>query len=304
MIKAKSLSLKTRRSISGYLFISPFIIGFVFLMLMPFVLFIFMGLSEQHVGSEGGIIFNLVGFKNYYEALFVETDFIQQVLASLADLLITFPSILLYSFFIAIILNQKFKGRAISRAVFFLPVLVASGAAAMGQGDALMNTAISAISGNTDSVKDSLNLTSTLMDLLGTSLDSSLFDIIETLVEKIYTIAMSSGVQILIFLAGLQTISPSLYEASSIEGATAWENFWKITLPMISPLILVNAVYTIVDVMGNPNNQIVNKLYDMSMREYKYGLSSAMGTIYFGIIIAVLGIVIFLISKGVFYEDR
>ncbi len=115
---------------------------------------------------------------------------------------------------------------------------------------------------------------------------------------------MNSGVQILIFLAGLQSISPSLYEASSVEGCTAWENFWKITFPMISPLILVNSIYTIIDVLGNTDNTIVNSLYRLSILESKYGLSSAMGLVYFVVIFAILGVAMFLISKIVFYEDR
>lgn len=303
MKKSKgSSTLKIRRAISGYVFISPFVIGFIFLMLMPFILYIFMGFSEQTVG-DGGINFKLAGFDNYYQAIFEETDFITNVFSSIGDLLITFPAILLYSFFIAIILNQKFPGRGFARAIFFLPVLIASGSAAV-QNDALMNSAVSAVLGTAEDSTDTLNLTAVLMDMLGSSLDSSFFSVIETLVNKIYTIAMSSGVQILIFLAALQSISPSLYEASSIEGATGWENFWKITLPMLSPMILVNSVYTIVDIMGSASNSVVNKLYSLAMNEFEYGLSSAMGTIYFGLTIIILGIVVFVMSKMVYYENR
>ncbi len=296
-------TMKIRRAVSGYVFISPFIIGFIFLMLMPFILYIFMGFSEQTVGN-GGIEFKLIGFDNYYKALFEETDFITNVFSSIGDLLITFPAILLYSLFIAIILNQKFRGRGLARAIFFLPVLIASGAAAAGQDDALMNSAVSAVLGTSTDGEGTLNLTAVLMDMLGSSLDPSFFSVIETLVNKIYDIVMSSGVQILIFLAALQSISPSLYEASAIEGATGWENFWKITLPMISPMILVNSVYTIIDVMGSSSNSVVNSLYSLAMGEFEYGLSSAMGTIYFGITIAILGIVVFVMSKTVYYENR
>jgi len=303
MKKSKGISaLEIRRAISGYVFISPFVIGFIFLMLMPFILYIFMGFSEQTVG-DGGINFKLAGLDNYYQVIFEETDFITNVFSSIGDLLITFPAILFYSFFIAIILNQKFHGRGFARAVFFLPVLIASGSAAV-QNDALMNSAVSAVLGTAEESADTLNLTAVLMDMLGSSLDSSFFSVIETLVNKIYTIAMSSGVQILIFLAALQSISPSLYEASSIEGATGWENFWKITLPMLSPMILVNSVYTIVDIMGSASNSVVNKLYSLAMNEFEYGLSSAMGTIYFGLTIMILGIVVFVMSKMVYYENR
>ena len=131
-----------------------------------------------------------------------------------------------------------------------------------------------------------------------------MFSFVSNLVGKIYTITMSSGVQILIFLAGLQGISPSLYEASSIEGATSWENFWKITLPMISPVVLVNSVYTIVDQLGGASNAVIMDMYDTALKQNQFGFSSAMGLIYFSLIFIVVGFVIFIMSKFVYYEDR
>mgnify|MGYP002411047827 CR=1 FL=1 len=301
----KRMTLSGKRSAAGLLFISPFLIGFIFLIASPLILYIVMSFTDKTINdSATGIIFTPVGFKNYYEALFVQIGFLEDVLSSLGSLLVCLPSIILYSFFIAVILNQKFKGRTFARAVFFLPVLIASGAAAIGQGDALVSSAMSAISGAAGEDRSGINLTMTVMDFLGTSLDPAFFRIINTLTQKIYEIVMSSGVQILIFLAGLQTISGQLYEAADIEGATAWEKFWKITLPMVSPLILVNCVYTIIDSMGNANNKLVAQLYSLSLEKFKYGLSSAMGTMYFGVIFLVLGILIFFISKGVFYENR
>lgn len=302
--KNRKKTLQANRSITGLLFISPFLIGFIFLIASPLILYFVMSVTEKTISDTGtGISFSWIGLANYREALFVKVGFFKNILESLGGMMITFPSIILYSFFIAVLLNQKFKGRSIARSIFFLPVLIASGSAAIGQSDALVSTALSAISG-TGNAGANVNLTKTLMDILGTSLSPSFFAVVTILVNKIYQIVMSSGVQILIFLAGLQTISPALYEAANMEGATAWEKFWKITLPMISPLILVNSVYTVIDVLGSSDNPIVAELYSLSMDQFKYGLSSAMGTVYFSVIFAVLGIVIFCISKGVFYEDK
>ena len=298
-------SLRAKESTAGVLFSLPFIFGFVFFFLSPITLYVVMAFSSLSLNDAGDMVFKFIGLENFNEAFFVQKDYLKNIFESLGELLVTFPSILLYSLFVAIILNQKFKGRTIARAIFFLPVIIASGVAAIGQSDALTSTAINAISGVSGATNgDTLNLTESVMGIIGATFDSSFFTIIGAIINKIYFITMNSGVQILIFLAGLQSISPSLYEASSVEGCTAWENFWKITFPMISPLILVNSIYTIIDVLGNTDNTIVNSLYRLSILESKYGLSSAMGFVYFVVIFAILGVAMFLISKIVFYEDR
>lgn len=302
--RRRGLSLSAKRSLHGYLFILPFLLGFIFLILSPLLLYVVMGFNKISAGSSG-ITLNYVGWKNFSDVLFSETDFFQDTATSIGNLFLTGTCIVIFSFFISTILNQKFKGRGVARAIFFLPVVVASGSAALSQNDALSNSAISAITGMTAQAGNvsQLNLVDILMNLLGSS-GSSVIQLVVTLITEFYIIVMSSGVQILIFLAGLQTISPSLYEAAYMDGATAWESFWKITLPMISPLILVNSVYTIVDFMSSPNNNIINKMYQYSIEGSKFGLSSAMGTIYFGIVFLILGIVFLVMSRFIVYEDR
>lgn len=300
----KPLKSATWDAIAGVSFSAPFIIGFLLFFVSPMIMYVVMAFSKLILNDAGNMAFLPVGWANYYEALFVRENYLKEVFSSLGDLMIMFPSVLLFSLFIAMLLNQNFRGRTLTRAIFFLPVLIASGVAAVGQMDALTTTAVSAISGVSSDTGSTLNLTKTLMQMVGASMDAGFFKIVETLITKVYNITMASGVQILIFLAGLQTISPSLYEASSIEGATAWEKFWKITLPMISPIILVNAVYTVVDILGSASNTVVNDLYELSMGDSNFGLSAAMGTIYFGIMFAIVGLVIFIISRMVFYEEN
>ena len=139
--------------------------------------------------------------------------------------------------------------------------------------------------------------------LLETRLHPRFVGYIIDAVDRLYEIVKASGVQILIFLAGLQTISPSLYEASTMEGATGWENFWKITFPMISPLILVNTVYTVIYSFTNPNNPVMEIIKNTAFAESRFGFSSAIAWVYFLVILGILGILIGVISRWVFYHD-
>jgi len=120
-------------------------------------------------------------------------------------------------------------------------------------------------------------------------------------VDRIYQIISESGVQILIFLAGIQTISPQLYEASKIEGATGYEAFWKITFPMVSPLILVNVVYTIIDSFSR--NAMTDLIISTGFDNFDFGLSSAMAWIYFAVVMLILLITTYFVSKRVFYQE-
>ena len=136
-----------------------------------------------------------------------------------------------------------------------------------------------------------------------TNLPLTIVSYLSEAVLGIYDIVIASGVQILIFLAGLQGISPSLYEASNMEGATGWENFWKITFPMISPLILVNAIYTIIDSFTSANNELMTEIKTTIFSQLKYGYGSAMAWIYFLLIAVIILVVGGLIARKVFYTD-
>lgn len=299
------LSLSTKRSLYGYAFIAPFLIGFIFLILSPLILYGVMGFSKVSAG-DGGMELSYVGTKNFEDILFRQTDFFPNIAASLSDLLLTGTCVIIFSFFMAVLLNQKFHGRAFVRAIFFLPVVIASGACALSQSDALSTSALSVLADVGTAMgeeADGFTLYGFLIQMLQVSVDEGFSDLIVAIIDRFYTVVMMSGVQILIFLAGLQGISPSLYEASRIDGATGWESFWKITFPMIGPLILVNSVYTVVDYMSGSTNLVINQMYKLSSEGSKYGLSSAMGLIYFGLVYLLLGVVFAIASRLVHYED-
>ena len=208
---------------------------------------------------------------------------------------------MIFSFFVALILNQKFKGRALVRAIFFLPVILSSGVILGIETDnALLSSVQSAIQDNTNGT----SVTAAIQNILTVNgVGTKAFEKVFELVDGIYDVAISSGIQIIIFLSGLQTISSSMYEAAKIEGCTTWECLWKITFPMVSSLLLVNWIYTIVDFCMRTDNQVMEKISDQMIVQINYGFASAMSWIYFIIVIAIIGVTSLIISKGVYYYD-
>ena len=145
-----------------------------------------------------------------------------------------------------------------------------------------------------------INISQALQDLLSVSgVGNQVFEVVFTMIDSIYDIVMASGIQIIVFLSGLQSISPSLYEAANVEGCSAWESFWKITFPMVSPLLLVNCIYTIIDFFMKNDNRVMELIYQVTYQDFKFGISAAMSWMYFGIALAFIGISSFIITKAV-----
>ena len=302
--KRKGLTMANKNAISGYLFISPFIIGFLAFLARP--LWQSFRMVFSYVNLDGGqFTLDHTGLDNLRRALTIDPDFTRNVVESLMQMAVMVPAILVFSLFIAILLNRKFVGRGFVRAVFFLPVILASGV--------LVNIATnnSLLYMMSEQIQEQnamrANITGMLEELLvtatGAAVVGDFMGILFVMINQIHQIAMSSGIQILIFLAGLQTISPSIYEASGIEGATSWESFWKITFPMISPMILVVVVYSVIDFLVRTDNVVMEEVTDQIMRLMQYGFGSAMAWFYFLVIAIILGIVGFIISRLVYYYD-
>jgi ABC-type sugar transport system permease subunit len=298
------LSLLGREAIAGLAFALPFLIGFFGLFLPMIVKSVSYSFSNMTVESTGYVLTRAAknGFEHYIRALTIDPDFNRMLLQAIIDMFTKVPLVLIFSFFMANLLNQKFHGRAVARSILFLPVILTSGVVlGLESSDLLVTTLSPAEMSGTD-FSTIINVSGFLLKY--TDLPDSAITFLASAVNGIYSIIIASGVQILIFLAGLQSISPSLYEASSMEGATAWENFWKITFPMISPLILVNSVYTIIDSFTSETNEIMKDIKNTIFGEVKYGLGSAMAWIYFICIGVILLIVGSIISKHVFYNDE
>lgn len=301
MKKQKKLAgLQKRKAISGYLFIMPFILGFLVFMVKPLFQSLYMSFCNVDV-SAGGFKNNFVGLENYLRAFTVDPEFNQMLVEEIGRMCINALAIMVFSFFVALILNQKFKGRALVRAIFFLPVILSSGVILGVEYD---NALLSSVQEMIEETGTGTSITGAIEEILiTTGIGSSAFEVVFEIVDGIYDIAIASGIQIIIFLSGLQTISESMYEAAAIEGCTKWESLWKITFPMISSLFLVNWIYTIIDFCMRSDNKIMEKISDEMIAQINYGFSSALAWVYFLIVMVIIGISSLIISKGVYYYD-
>ncbi len=308
--KKKIASLDKRKARGGWIFVLPFVIGFVLIYLPILIdsLRISFSYMEGAQGDEGRKLVS-VGWANYGDALFgkavsSEGSFIQALLSGLSDMIFDIPMILIFSLFMAVLLNQKMAGRAVFRAIFFVPVILATGifeSAVMSTQDMLGGSA-GLDDGTGRATDDSLSMVVENM-MSNMAVGQGLVDYVVQVVSNITEIINRSGVQMLIFLAGLQSISPAIYESVQIDGATAWETFWKITLPMISPMILVNGIYTVIDSFTREEN-VVMKFIDGMLTNHGEGIVTAMSWLYFIVVVLIIAIVAGIMSAFVFYQRR
>ena len=296
----KKKTLAQKNAIAGYLFILPFIIGFIAFLGYPLIESIQMSLSEVTVGN-GGFSMRFIGINNFKKAFTVDPEFNRFLTESISSMLYKVPATLVFSFFVALLLNQEFKGRGFVRAIFFLPVILSSGVIV---GLEYNNTLLQ---GMEDVVKESggnSSITATLQIILETGgMCSKFFGYVFDILDSVYDIGIAAGIQIIIFLSGLQTISTSMYEAAKIEGCTAWESFWKITFPMVSSLILVNIVYSIIDFLIRTDNEVMEKINKTMSMQMDYGFSSAMAWSYFLCVMGIIAVVSLILSKKVYYYE-
>ena len=293
------MGYEKRKSMYGYGFIALWFVGALVFFMVPLVQsFLY---SFQDIRPDtGGMVGGWVGLEKYNYALNVEPNYRQYLVTVLQATLWKTPLILVFSLFVAVILNQKFKGRTFARAVFFLPVIIATGPVFNIINGNMAST------GNSDasqfSTMFSTDLLGELMEFLGIyGISDSVQSTIETISDNIFGIVWNAGIQILMFLSALQNIPVSAKEAAQIEGATAWEYFWKITLPNVSPMILTCFIFTIIDSFTDPNNVVMGRISDLQM-DWKYGEASAMAWIYFSIVLVAIGIVTLILNKFIYYE--
>ena len=295
----KKGKLMTKQDNAGWIFITPFLFGFVFIYLRVFIDSIIYSFSNIVQGDEGFILEN-VGWKNYEYVLFSSTDFVQELVNSVLPLIPNVLMIVIFSLFIAVLLNQKMKFRGLYRVIFFMPVILSVGIIAEAE---MSNRIISGMweTGGIDTGAAGgsglINALDVQQYLSYVNISPEFTDYITSAVDNIYGIINSSGVQILIFLAGLQSISPSVYEAAYVEGASGWEVFWKITFPMISPIMYLNIIYTIIDGFTNGNNGLIILMSDVGIKQAKYGYASAMAWVYTLLTVVLLAVAMLLLGR-------
>ena len=298
----RKMTLAGKNAIAGYLFILPFIIGFLLFLVLPLFQSMQMSVSEVNINNAmGGFTMEYIGFANFNEAMNIDPQFKILLLDNLKTMLLDLPATLIFSFFVALLLNQTFKGRGFVRAIFFMPVILSSGVIV---GLEYNNELLASMKDVIEESSNTSSITGVLQDMLVTegSQTADIFQYVFDLIDSVYDIAIRSGIQIIIFLSGLQTISTSMFEAAKIEGCTAWECFWKITLPIVSSLILVNIIYTIIDFFCRSDNQVMEYIQS-TMINIQYDLSAAMAWIYFVCCMAIIGIISLIISKKVYYYE-
>jgi ABC-type sugar transport system permease subunit len=300
------LSLERKRGLFGYLFTLPFIIGLIFLYFSSLISSIIFSFNKVNIGTKGYSL-SFVGIDNYFKALFVDPTFVRTELNTMAALFSQIVIVVIYALFISTILSQKMKGRGLIRAIFFLPVILSTGIIGQIEGQDLF-AATSTLMNNaqTGILTDNTFLQSIDIKQIVSAIRISpqFITFIFSAVDGIYQIVKHSGVQMIIFLAGLQSINPSIYEAAYVEGCSGWEGFWKITLPMISPLIPVCTVWTIVEYFLNPANAVMQKIFGTAFNSTDYSLASAMAWINFAGMAFVVGLTLFIMSKFIFYENK
>ncbi|MBQ3080807.1 MAG: sugar ABC transporter permease [Clostridia bacterium] len=289
------LGFPKKRALWGIIFLLPWILGFFLMFLTPMIEMIIYSFNDVGIVATGGVSKEFVKFDNFHQALLVDATFVPSVVETLFEAVLFTPLIIIFSLMCAILLNGKFRGRAVARAIFFIPIIMATG---------LMMERVTNLSGQMlgegqgDNVYGAESIARLVMSIgIGKELVQYLLDA----VNDIFEIASMSGIQILIFLAALQGISPALYEVAKIEGATPYETFWKVTVVMVSPMILTCTIYTLADLFMR--SEIVDLVYTISFRQSHYGLGAAMSCVYILVNVIVIGAAAGLIRKVVFYYD-
>lgn len=291
----KPISYERKKSLAGFLFILPWLAGLVVFFLSPFVQSLQYSFHRLDM-TPSGFEMTYVGLQNYQYNLLKDANFVRYLAEALGSALYQVPLITFFSVFIAMLLNKKMRGRAVFRSIFFLPVIVASGVVLVflkedifGQSmNAGQNVYMFSSSGFSEMLTQ-LGLPHTLVQALG------------GLIDRIFSLTWSSGVQILLFLAGLQTVPASYKEAAHLEGATEWDIFWKITIPLLSPIILLNVIYSIIDTFTAFDNPVMQYIYNTGFVDVNYGSSAAQSWVFFLLVALVLAIVYRVLGRRVHY---
>ena len=305
--KKKIASLDRRKSRAGWVFVLPFIIGLLLIYIPIIFDSILLSFQDVTINQEGQVVKTFVGWANYREAIMGDVGFAENLWKGLGKLAFDIPAIIIFSLFMAVMLNQKMVGRAAFRAIFFIPVILSTGLMESIESQNIFGDEMESEIENGSGASTASEIVSA-MDVerlfANMKIGTGIVDYVTKAINNIYDIVNRSGVQMLIFLAGLQSISPAIYESCSIDGATEWETFWKITFPMISPIILVNVIYIIIDSMTSSSNVIMQQIEELSFSASKMGVASAMAWVYFLVNAIIITLFFLVISRYTYYQQK
>ncbi len=279
----RPISHRQREARSGWIFVSIWVIGFLLFSLVPLVQTFVFSLNAVTVTATG-ISMDFVQMANYSRALLTDPTFVELLIGYVIETAISVPIVLIFSMIIALLLNLKFKFKGFFRTIFFLPVVITSGPVIQE----LTAQGATKVAGLADSAT---------IEVLLRELPNALRAPVQYLLSSFILILWFSGVQILIYLSSLQKIDRSVYEAAAIDGANAWESFWKITLPALQTTTLINAFYTIVTLSHFSENKVIKYVYSQTYAvQGGIGYASAMSFIYLLALVVILAVITLALS--------
>ena len=278
------ISMDLQHTLQGYVLISPFMLGFIMFFAFPIATSFRLSFSTREKLS--GFEMKWLGFDNYLRAFVWDLNFIPMFIQVVKNTFINTPLIIVFSLIIAIMVNKKIRFRTFFRAVFFLPFL-------LGTGYIMQQLLGVGVDEKAMSLARGILMPEELLRYMGPGVVNT----VNEFFSRITMVLWKSGVQILLFLSALQTIPESLYESSKCDGATEWEMFWMITLPMVTPVILLNIVYTIIDSFTDITNPIVQYMNELGFTGHQFPYAAAIGWIYFAFIMLVIFLVFMFMKR-------
>lgn len=287
MKKRKLRGIEHLKSKYGLMFVSFWAVGFVLFFLTPLIQSVAYSLSDVVIGGDS---IKFVGLKHFTALLNEDPDYTKNLSSSVSSMVSSLPLILVVSLVLALMLNPKFRGRLFFRALYFLPVIIATGVVMQYiSGYGSTSEQIS------DSVTDNMFQVSDIMNVL--NLPVGIANYVQPIISNIFSLVWQCGIQIVLFIAGLQSIPASLYEASRVEGASKWEDFWFITFPMLSRVTLLVAVFTMIEQFTSSTSAIIKTAYS-KMQVGIYDVSSAMLWFYFMIVVLIMGLFLLIYNRA------
>lgn len=304
MKKRKPKGIDAMRARYGLIFLAPWIVGMALFFIMPILQSVWFGFSNLSIG-EFSVNTEFTGLDNLKNILFVNPDYVKNLLAAMKSLFVSVPFILIIGLILALFLNGKFKGRLFFRALFFLPVIFTSGpvldlflyATATDGTSAGLSSAAASTTQVALSDAVSFGMIDFTQILRGLNLPSTVESYLSLALSSLFMLVWQSGIQILLFIAGLQSIPDLLYEVAKVEGATKWEEFWFVTLPMLLRTMLLVVVFTMVEVITLKTNPVIKQGYNQ-FRSLNFGVGSAMLWFYFLIAGALIAGVLLAFNKA------